>query len=363
MMVPVILRGGLPATLACLVTALLLPSAAPGAAIPHFGVNGADAISFARVAPPQFFADLGAMGGNTLRQPTDWSTIEPREGEWSWSSLDQIVDSTPRDTKLIFAVIGSPSWARDLLENLLFCRAAPQCPSPPAVAHLADWQVFVVRLCLRYQGRIAAIEVWNEPNLQGFWQGFPDPGEWGNLIKATAQAAGAVDTGIPVISGGLVTGSPADDPAISEAQADYLAEAYQAVPSLPRHVDGLGVHLYTGGKPPDDADTGIDASLSAMGAVRNRYDRGKRFWVTEVGYLTMGVAGVSEDEQADWLSQIYDQLSARADVEAMIIHALYDRSWVPSETEISFGLIRADGTPKPAYCSFVLRFAGTRAGC
>ena len=68
---------------------------------------------------------------------------------------------------------------------------------------LAD---FFSALATRYQGRIRAYEVWNEPNLAREWgDRLPDPTQYADLMKRCYTSIKAADPNAMVISAGLFT--------------------------------------------------------------------------------------------------------------------------------------------------------------
>ena len=51
----------------------------------------------------------------------------------------------------------------------------------------------------RYEGRVTAYELWNEPNLQREWNGSPiNPADLVRLIGAGAEGVRAADPAVPV---------------------------------------------------------------------------------------------------------------------------------------------------------------------
>ncbi|GAA2910307.1 hypothetical protein GCM10010517_76790 [Streptosporangium fragile] len=94
---------------------------------------------------------------------TRWAGIQPRRGEFDWSTLDRLVDGANRaGLPALFVFGAAPSWA------------APQAPTGPyqdrsraaAPDDLDDWDTLVKALVSRYRGRIEAYELWvmgNDP--------------------------------------------------------------------------------------------------------------------------------------------------------------------------------------------------------
>ncbi|MBG0831800.1 helix-turn-helix domain-containing protein [Planomonospora sp. ID67723] len=99
---------------------------------------------------------------------TRWASIEPRRGEYDWSTLDRLVTGANRaGLPALFVFGGTPAWA------------APQAPPGPygdqsragAPDDLADWEALVRTLVTRYRGRIEAYELWVMGNDERFFTG------------------------------------------------------------------------------------------------------------------------------------------------------------------------------------------------
>ena len=102
-------------------------------------------------------------GFTWVKQLVSWQDVEGAgKGQYDWTNLDRIVDEVEQHgLKLIVRVSQDPDrpfWAGNPPEN---------------ADHFAD---FLKAIASRYQGRIQAYQVWNEPNLAREWGGRrPDP--------------------------------------------------------------------------------------------------------------------------------------------------------------------------------------------
>ena len=61
----------------------------------------------------------------------------------------------------------------------------------------------MAKFVARYAGKIAAVEIWNEPNAVTFWTPTPDPAAYVELLKAAYPKVKAVDPSVVVVSAGL----------------------------------------------------------------------------------------------------------------------------------------------------------------
>ena len=66
-----------------------------------------------------------------------------------------------------------------------------------------EWQEFLEEVARRFP-QAAAIEIWNEPNLSGFWKPEPQPERYARLVASAYEAIKAADPGIQVIAGGRI---------------------------------------------------------------------------------------------------------------------------------------------------------------
>lgn len=101
----------------------------------------------------------------------NWRHLEPQRGYWDFKRLDKyvaIAKLTGVEILLPFAL--TPAWAS--------ARPRETSPYGPGNAaepyNLDDWRNYVRTVATRYKGRIQHYELWNEPNIQGFFSGSPE---------------------------------------------------------------------------------------------------------------------------------------------------------------------------------------------
>ncbi len=189
---------------------------------------------------------------------------------------------------------------------------------------------------------IEAVKIWNEPNNKSHWNPELDP-QWDIFARMTClagQAIAAENQGLPRVLGGM---SPIDPAFVQRLEERGVLD----------HVDVLAVH----GFPLDWNLWSIDewpAKLEEIRAVTT-----KPVWVTEVGVSSFG----SEEVQAWGVRKTAELLIGRS--ERIHWYSLYDlpQAWEATtrhkEAEGSsyyrhfhMGLLREDGSPKPAAEAF-----------
>jgi hypothetical protein len=142
-----------------------------------------------------------------VKQQVRWADFEPNPGEMDWSGYDAVVASAnDRDLRLMLSVVDAPAWSRDYVDD------TPEAAPPGDLTLFAS---FLSRLVDRYQGRIHAIEVWNEQNLDREWDTAEgvSPERYVEMLRMAYQVIKSRDPNIIVISGALSpTGVNGTDP-------------------------------------------------------------------------------------------------------------------------------------------------------
>jgi hypothetical protein len=343
----------------------------------RFGVND-NSVGIGLAGPSAVMRrldELGAPGGAVYRFTVDWRNIEPVDDRWDWHAYDAVYEAAvEQGLRPLPILLNSPNWAKG---RAGWCGPHTGiCISPPdrTPEALAEWQEFAAEAARRWP-RAVAIEVWNEPNLHAFWKtrAGPDPAHFGELLCAAYDAIKGVDPGRTVVSGGLA--NPVTDARQrTMSQRDFLRALYEQGGAR-RCNDALGLHPYPQQRRPDGAGSAfLDSLDGARAEMAVHGDAGRRIWITEVGYHTglprpLAPAGdrpVTEDEQARWLTCAYRLAAAMPDVDAFLVHTLFDPGLRLTYREHNFGLNRHPRSPresrKPAHSAFADLFRRHPAG-
>ena len=137
------------------------------------------------------------LGLGWVKQQVRWELMEPTAGEIDWSALDFVLPSAEKfGIKLMLSIVTAPDWARE--EGVELGRHGP--PADPQT--YAD---FVAKILRRYPGRIHAIEVWNEQNIDREWTsiGGLRAANYVALLRRAYETIKEIDPGVIVISGAL----------------------------------------------------------------------------------------------------------------------------------------------------------------
>jgi hypothetical protein len=172
----------------------------------------------------------------------------------------------------------------------------------------------------RYQGKIRAYQVWNEPNLAREWGNqLPDPARYVELLKVCSIGIKAADPQALVISAGMApTGSGLPE-AMPDAQ--FVEKMYQA--GAAPYFDLLGVHAAGYQEPPETSPEEAAEKYNGnrffcfrhvedLRQIMERYgDADKQVAVLEFGWTTDLVNpayswhAVTEQQQAAYLVRAY----------------------------------------------------------
>jgi len=181
-------------------------------------------------------------GFEWFRQQIHWRDIEDSSGQFFWGDLDNIVAAADaRGVLLLISVVRSPTWHT--------ANGSDGMPQDPAT--LAR---FVGALAARYQGRVHAIEIWNEQNLayeNGGRVALEDAGHYVELLAVAYNSIKAVDPRIIVVAG-APSSTAMNNPHIAIPDQDYLRAMYSYKDGMIRdYFDVQAIHPGGSANPPD----------------------------------------------------------------------------------------------------------------
>lgn len=352
---------------------VVAPAIAPAPAVPSLPWKGAqvhvlwDAGTEAEV--DRQVALLAGMGANTARVDVAWASLQ-EGGPSSWSSwyvqrLDSFVaKANAKGITPLLTLDETPCWASSAPETLKqgctgrYWDRRTQDWAPNDAADFARAAAWVAK---RYTGKIAALELWNEPNYddQGVVNlktdnvGMTKAVAYARMVEAAYPAVKAVAPSVPVLAG-----------ALSYADAAFYRSL---VAAGMRSFDGLSVHPYTDGRSPDavgpaewrkvDFTAGMVALRAAMVATGQS---AKPVWITEAGWATCTATSfmcVSEAEQATWSARSVAIARTWPWLKSYISYTLLDGGTDRLDAEHNFGLLRTTGTAKPVLGALTTAFA------
>ncbi|MBZ5697612.1 MAG: hypothetical protein LAN18_03600 [Acidobacteriia bacterium] len=194
----------------------------------------------------------------------NWPDLEPVRGKWDFKTLDLYLDMAGQHhVDLLLPLALSPPWASarpDERSNYALGNAAEP-------KDMSDWRDYVRTVGTRYKGRVHEYEIWNEPNVKGFWSGSTE--QMVELVREAAKVLKQVDPNIRLIS------PSATGPHGVEWLDQFLAAGGGA------YADVIGYHFYVTPNPPEE----MVAMVSDVRRVMKKYGvNDKPVWDTETGW-------------------------------------------------------------------------------
>lgn len=311
------------------------------------------------------------VGANSVRVDVGWSSLETggksvetggtqQMSAWYRDKLDAFMNAADaRGLKVIAGLGLTPCWASSAPESekqgclgAWWDRKVIQYP-PVDNDDFADISRWITN---RYGTKLAALEVWNEPNLTGdgadrFWIAPDEPAAYASLLKAAYPAAKAGNSNVEVLAG-----------AVGGADRPFLDQLYAH--GIQDHYDGISIHPYNEWRHP--ADRWQDqwkkyTLLPGTEWVRQGQTAAgdyKPLWLTEFGWTTCqplhtstnGSWCVTEQQQADYLKATWPLLDGPGYdyVRAASVYNLREKG-TDTGFESNFGFINGDFSEKPAY--------------
>jgi len=312
---------------------------------------------------------IAQTGATTTRVDLFWGDIapsppadprNPADPAYDFSRADLIMlGLAERGITPIVSVYDTPAWASGGRFEPVGAPYNHVAPDPEAFGD------FMAALAARYSGEISSpggeplpevrhFEVWNEPNLSGFL--IPQiEGDASVRLDAYAAMVRAAYDGIKganpeakVIAG--VAGPRSSTSPSGVGAVEWL----QGLAARKIPLDAYSQHVYPARAPLEE--TSIVPSWSTIGRILTELDAfrpGLDLYITEAGYTTAATpyrpeAKVSEEEQAEYLEQIYSLPQLRSErITTVVWFNLQDNANWPA------GLVREDLSRKPSYDRFV----------
>jgi hypothetical protein len=187
---------------------------------------------------------------------------------------------------------------------------------------------------------ITTVELGNEP-----YFGEMSASTYADTVRPALEAIDRLDLPVSVALVSRVYGK----------DTKWIDTLYQRIPDLNSLVDAFADHPYWYGHNPGEGTAA--GPFGRIEELRERMNElganDKAIWITEYGESTAGCGEecVSESTQADHLSEMIDAAASRSDwgIKMLLLYQLRDRGTSSGERELQFGLVRQDGSPKPAF--------------
>jgi polysaccharide biosynthesis protein PslG len=311
----------------------------------NFGFSANEIIWMNAAQQAQQLDDMKATGVGWVRIDMQWYVVQPSNTPtYNWSVYDRAIDAiNQRGLKALVILDYAPAWAA-----IDGCKptSSHQC----APADTAAFAAYAAAAAARYTPRgVTSWEIWNEPNARRFWYPGTDATAYANLLRATYPVIKQLNPSAIVITAGLA--STATEGTV--APPDYIASLYQA--GAKPYFDAIGAHPYSYPLlPMINAEwSGWTQMLEIHGVAASQGDATKQIWMTEVGAPSDGPHHVSESFQAQIAEEAISLRNSYSWAGPLFWYDYQDLGTNPFVAADFFGLVRADGSQKPAYASFV----------
>ena len=283
-----------------------------------------------------------------LRDEVHWQTVEPVKGQLSLPERAGWVGTAAENgiKSLVVLSYGNPIYdfgrpaQADIDAGSAWDCTIPVRDGDPATT--ADDEYFDAYV--RYvdfvseslAGKVAAYEIWNEPDLKYFNSKDATAADYTELLKAAYRTIKQNDPGVTVLGGAIALQTEFIDGMMKAGAGSYM--------------DGLSVHYYLGKNAPEKrARNRLDEYRDVL--VKYGCDN-MPVWVTETGWAN---SNVDEQTQAQYIVRnavFYDEFLLDYGIEGQYFtYELQDSSITSDvlggeEYENSLGLYRNDFTPK-----------------
>ena len=333
---------------ASLALALLAPAAAGAAAhVRGAGAGDAAARSFldgvnieASLRNPaeveQQIADAHTLGATLVRVEIQWAAAEPVRGQLEprlLANTGRLVAAAAADgMRVIMLVDSTPCWTSSAPPALLReCNAGGSRANGWQPKSAAAYGAFVAHLARLYGSRLAAIEVWNEPDLsnEDFFAGPDKIQHYATLVRVAYRAIKRASPKVLVLAGSLVG-----------SDGVFLRGLYKA--GIKGYYDGLAVHFYTD----------VLAKLRTLRQVQLRAGDHTPLWLDEFGWTSCYPSAIQQSQhcvtpavQAQNLRNTFRSLAHTPWIAAAVSYELEDSD------HLDFGLLEEDGRRKPSFAA------------
>lgn len=302
------------------------------------GVNLADiAFTTPLRTVNQEIARARSLHAHAIRVEIPWSLLEPRgQGQIDPGGLaftDNLVhQASAAGIKVVALTLSTPCWASSAPASLLrACRPGQSSKAnawPPSNPNA--YGSFVAFLTARYGSKLAAMEVWNEPDQanEDYFAGPDKAKRYAAVLRAAYTAIKRADPSMPVLGASIVGSNGA-----------FLKALYAA--GIKGYYDGLSVHFYNL----------VLASLRSIHEVQLANGDFTPLWLNEFGWsscwprqhIQQEQACVTKTAQAQNLSNTFRSLARTPWVAAEMV---YEQESSRSE---DFGVFTETGARKPSF--------------
>lgn len=351
---------------------------------------------FGQVPGRPFLPLMLQAGSRWDRFDFSWPQLEPREGQWNFAAQDGLVgDLRAAGMNILGILLWTPDWAAtgDCISTTVSLRidlyshrhapvfrptvapmSTPLCMTTPPRGLYEEWDDwttadgdpvntwgrFVYTVASRYRDSVKHWEVWNEPDLSGFWSG--TSADYAQILKVAYRAVKAACPDCTVLFGGIAYYEKPDF-------YRWVLNQLKSAPDAPAHnyfFDAMAIHLYHRSSSIYDVTQVIRSGM-------REFVPDRPIWLTETGSPVWDDSSVisptvpyiwsaTMNEAAAYVIQSYANARAAGIERYFFFRAHDDYCDKNRDGDCSdpgdygmgelFGLMRDDRTLRPAYVAF-----------
>lgn len=268
-----------------------------------------------------------------------WVNIDSGKNKYHWDRTNSFVETTKYFE--VLGILGTiPTWANGKSEKDWKCGDPNHWWYMPNNSD--DFGSYAYKAALRYKN-IKAWEIWNEPNLYAFNPPHPNAQKYAELLKTSYRNIKKANP-TTIVVGGALGDNPTRTSKIDAwcgsytqtdiSPEDFLEKMYAY--GVKDNFDVLSLHIYGNNL----------ESLRKIREIMLKNEDDKPIWITEAGFLTS-----SEQERAQKLKEIYEDLKKYDYVKKFFYYMLYDET-DGNQPDQNVGLLKSkpkNHQEKPAF--------------
>jgi hypothetical protein len=280
-----------------------------------------------------------AANATYIRTDIGWKYVQPTSTTWNLGLYDKVLaDLQARKMKYLAILHTVPAWANGGLGE----------HAPPADLGLLTEYCYRTVKHFRPRG-VVDYEIGNEVNYaQDGWT--PQGAFYARklllpCVAGARRAEAELGLGVNVMFGSLAPGTGVGG---GQEAVAFLTEAYAN--GARGRVNSLAFHPYGGLNPAVEPNM-VTLPVRLRAVMQANGDGTDKMWATEYGLPTGGTTSWSEQVQADWVNAAYEAWASHPYAGPMLWYAGRDSGTSSTDREQHFGLLRYDGSAKPAYAA------------
>jgi polysaccharide biosynthesis protein PslG len=342
-----------PLIVAAALAAFALPATA--SASEFTGIVANDVYSGSSSYQTKQFASMQAAHIGIIRQTLPWAAVEFAPNNYDFTPFDRFVlAAAQHNIRVLPVLFDPPSFRRP---------AGASKKYTPFPKSNADMAVYADAVVDRYgPGGIfwnshpevpdlsfTGYQIWNEPNLPVYSGGHPNAAAYVAMLRTVGGAIKAKQPGAEIVTAGL------PDSRLSKPNLyKYIQQMYSA--GANGTFDTLGVNPYA-----PTSKSLISKLKRIRGIMAKNGDSDASLWVTELGWSDVGPKAAFRAGKSGQAKRIKQAVSAlKSNASALKLRGFFYFAWKDGAVYkggkdfwgLHTGLLRKNGTRKPAYAAF-----------